>query len=82
MALEVKPNFVLADEEEIRRLAEENGLKIRGCLGILIDGVRSGFISISEAKKGVEELRASGYRMSREILKTFHALLKSLEERR
>jgi len=82
LALEVKPNFVLADEEEIRRLAEENGLKIRGCLGILIDGVRNGFISVSEAKNGVEELRASGYRMSREILKAFYALLKGLEERR
>jgi len=82
LALEVKPDFVLADEEEIRRLAEENGHKIRGCLGILIDGVRNGFISASEAKSGVKELRTSGYRVSREILKAFYALLKGLEERR
>lgn len=80
LAQEVKPDFVLADEEEIRRLVEENNIRIRGCLGILIDGVRRKLISISEAKRGVQELRNSGYRISIEILKTFDALLKGLEE--
>jgi len=82
LALEEKPDFVLADEEEIRRLVEENGLRIRGCLGILIDGMRNGVISVSEAERLVEELGTSGYRVSREILKTFDALLKGLGKRR
>lgn len=82
LALEQKPDFVLADEQEIRRLAEENGLRVRGCLGILIEGVRNGFVSVSEAEGLVEELGTSGYRVSREILKTFHALLKGLVKRR
>jgi len=82
LALEVRPDFVLADEEEIRRLAEEEGgFKIRGCLGILIDGARKGLLSVSEARSGAKRLRASGYRISREILKNFYALLKRLEER-
>ena len=81
LALELKPEFVLADEEEIRRLADEAGIKIRGCLGILIDAVRNGFISVSEAKAAVEELRGSGYRMSGEILKNFFAIIEGLEER-
>ena len=81
LALEVRPDFVLADEEEIRRLAEEGHFKIRGCLGILIDGARKGLLSVSEARRGAEKLRASGYRISREILKSFYALLKRLEER-
>ena len=80
LAREINPDFVLADEEEIRRLVEEDGLKIRGCLGILIDGVRKKLIPISEAKKGVEELRTSGYRISNAILKAFHEILEGLEE--
>ena len=81
LAQEVRPDFVLADEEEIRRLAEESGFKIRGCLGILIDAARKGLLLASEARRGAEKLRDSGYRVSREILKTFYSVLKGLEER-
>jgi len=81
LARETNPDFVLADEEEVRSLAEEDDFKIRGCLGILVDGVRKKLISISDAKKEVKGLRASGYRMSDEILKAFYDILKSLEKR-
>jgi len=43
--------------------------------------VRNGFISVSEAKAAVEELRVSGYRMSGEILKNFFAIIEGLEGR-
>jgi len=81
LALEIKPSLVLANEEEVRSLAEEAGLKIRGCLGILIEGARKKLISVPEARRGVEEIRASGYRVSDEILKAFYSILEGLEER-
>lgn len=80
LAIEVKPDFVLADEDEVRSLAQGCGLKIRGCLGILIEAARKKLISVPEAREKGEELRASGYRMSSEILKLFYEILKSLEE--
>lgn len=80
LALEIKPSLLLANEE-VRSLAEEAGLKIRGCLGILIEGARKRLTSVPEARRGVEELRASGYRVSDEILKAFYSILEGLEER-
>ena len=81
LAQEAKPDFVLANEEEVRSLAQGFGLRIRGCLGVLVEAARRKLISVLEARDKGEELRASGYRMSNEILKSFYVALKSLEER-
>ncbi|MEM3549504.1 MAG: DUF3368 domain-containing protein [Candidatus Bathyarchaeia archaeon] len=42
LAREVHASILLADEEEIRELAVESGLMVRGCLGLLVEAVRKG----------------------------------------
>ena len=79
LANELKSSLVLADEEEVRRLVEECGLEVRGCLGVLVEAARARLITASEAIKAAEELRGSGYRISNKTLKSFREALKLTE---
>jgi len=81
LAKELKSSLVLADEEEVRRLVEECGLEVRGCLGVLVEAARARLITASEAMKAAEELRGSGYRISNKTLKSFREALKLTEGR-
>ena len=44
MALQEKADWLLIDERIGRRFAQRAGLKIKGTLGILMEGVRRNFI--------------------------------------
>jgi len=79
LAKELKSSLVLADEEEVRRLVEDCGLEVRGCLGVLIEAAKARLIKASEAIKAAEELRSSGYRISDKTLKSFREALKLIE---
>jgi len=79
LAREVKAGILLADEEEVRGLAAEFGLEVRGCLGLLAEASRRGMISVKEAKQDAERLIKEGYRISEEVLKEFYTVL-GLEE--
>jgi len=60
-------------------LAAESGLEVRGCLGLLVEAVRQRLISIDEAKQDAERLMEEGYRVSEEVLKKFHDVLRTEE---
>ena len=46
----------LLDEDAARVFARSLGVKVRGSLGLLIEGLNEGLISYSEAVKGLDEL--------------------------
>jgi len=52
LANEVEADIILVDELEVRKLARERGFRVRGCLGLLLEGVRQG----RSGKKRREEL--------------------------
>jgi predicted nucleic acid-binding protein len=81
LARELRASVLLADEEEVRRLASEFGLEVRGCLGLLVEAVRKGLISITEAKHDAERLVEEGYRVDERVLKEFYIMLESEESR-
>jgi len=76
LAREVKATTLLANEEEVRGLADQFGIEVRGCLGLLIEAVKRKLITIKEAKGDAERLIEEGYRVSEEVLKEFYALLR------
>jgi predicted nucleic acid-binding protein len=75
LAQEVKATTLLANEEEVRELASRLGVEVKGCLGLLIEGVKRKLITVREAEESAQRLIEDGYRVSREVLKEFHALL-------
>ena len=80
LAREVKATTLLADEEEVRELARQFGIEVKGCLGLLIEGVRRKLLTVKDAERDAKRLVEHGYRASGEVLSEFHELL-SLEER-
>jgi predicted nucleic acid-binding protein len=82
LAREAKASVLLADEEEVRELAIEFGLEVRGCLGLLVEAARRELMSVKEAKKDAERLIEEGYRISEEVLKEFYIMLGSEEGKR
>jgi len=81
LAREAKASILLADEEEVREVATEFGLEVRGCLGLLVEAVRRGLISVKEAKQDAKILIEEGYRISEEVLKEFYIMLRSEESK-
>lgn len=79
LAREVKAATLLANEEEVRELAGEFGIKTTGCLGLLIEAVKRKLITVKQAKEDAERLVKEGYRISEDVLKEFRVLLR-LEE--
>ena len=62
LALELKADLLLIDEQTGRGVAEEYGLKITGVLGILVKAKREGLIP--EVKTCMEKLRdVAGFRI-------------------
>lgn len=55
LAIELKANLILMDEQTGRRVAEEFGLKITGVLGVLVQAKQNGLIS--DVKFFMEKLR-------------------------
>jgi len=76
LAREVKATTLLANEEEVRGLADQFGIEVRGCLGLLLEAVKRKLITIKEAMGDAERLMEEGYRVSEEVLKEFYALLR------
>lgn len=78
LARESKADVLIADEEEVRELAAEFGLEVRGCLGLLAEAAKGRLITVAEAKKDARRLVEEGYRVSEEVLREFHKLLEEL----
>jgi hypothetical protein len=75
LALECEAELALADEAEVREALEEYGLRVRGCIGILIEAVRKKVISAEEAKKAMAKLVETGYRVSDDVFNEAYRLL-------
>ena len=78
LARESKATVLLADEEEVRELAAEFGLEVRGCLGLLVEAARARLIKVGEAKVDAQRLVEEGYRVSEEVLREFFKTLDEL----
>ncbi len=62
LALELKADFILIDEQTGRNVAEEYGLKITGILGVLVQAKQK--MLISEVRFYMEQLREeAGFRI-------------------
>jgi len=78
LAVERGARELLADDAKIRELAEEWGIKVQGCMGVLIEAARRGLLSVHEAREALDELVRRGYRASREVLRRAHEILSRL----
>ena len=78
LARESKADVLLADEEEVRELAAEFGLEVRGCLGLLAEAAGGRLIAVGEAERDARRLVEEGYRVSEEVLRAFYKLLEEL----
>jgi len=68
LSKELNAEIVLANEEEVRVAAQEAGFQVKGCLGILVDSVKNKIISPRQAIQDIDNLLASGYRISEDII--------------
>lgn len=75
LASECGAELALADEAEVRELLEEHGVRVRGCIGILVEAARKEVISTKKAKKAIGRLVETGYRISDNVLKEAYRLL-------
>ena len=69
LAKERNAELVLADEEEVRSAAEDARLKVTGCLGIIIEAVKTKLMAPQQASQDIDSLTASGYRIADDIVK-------------
>jgi len=66
LALETKPDFLLIDDLKARKLAGLNGIKIKGTMGVLLEGKKRGLIE--EIKPLISLLISSNIRISETII--------------
>jgi hypothetical protein len=76
LSIEVNAEVVLADEEEVREATQEAGIKVKGCLGLLLDSVKNKMVTPSQAIKDIDNLISSGYRIRNDIVKELKATLR------
>lgn len=76
LSKELNAEIVLANEEEVRDAAQEAGFQVKGCLGILVESVKNKIIPPRQAIKDIDNLAASGYRISDDIVKRLKETLK------
>ena len=84
LALQEKADWLLIDERVGRRFAQQVGLKVKGTLGVLLEGVRRGFID--DLQPLLDMLVARGTWIApatyAEVLKLSQELQRSGERRR
>jgi len=76
-AIRNRPDWLLADERLLRRVAVGEGLAVIGTLGLLFMAGRAGVLTKSELRSGVEDLVGEhGFRISVDL---YQRVLRELE---
>lgn len=65
LALSLRADLLLMDDSEGRRTAQEQGLKVRGTLGILVAASAQGWIDLPDA---ITALRETSFQISETLL--------------
>ncbi|MCW7070572.1 MAG: DUF3368 domain-containing protein [Methanophagales archaeon] len=52
---------VLTDDRDARRLAQRRGVPVSGTIGVLVEAVREGLLSIEEANTMLSDMIEKGY---------------------
>ncbi len=65
--------LVLIDEEDGREVARAMGLKVKGCLFVLMKAVEKCLLSEDNAIKALDEMMAGGFRISARVYARFLA---------
>jgi len=55
-AIQNQPDWLIADEKLLRRIAKEEGLQVIGTIGLLVAGYRKSFLSKAQVKAKIDEL--------------------------
>lgn len=69
---------LIIDEAKGRKIALENGVKVVGCLGVLIQNYKKSIISLDKTKYYFELFKHNGLRISANLEKVFFERLKHL----
>ena len=77
LAREIGAEWVIMDEKLGRRVAKQQGLKIKGTIGVLLTSYFAGFISKKEAEEAVDKLRESQVRVNDDLINWFKIQLTS-----
>jgi predicted nucleic acid-binding protein len=64
LAQELKPDWVVIDERQARRVARLMGFPIKGTLGILLTAGLAGLLSHEEALQAMHDMIRQGIRIS------------------
>jgi len=72
LALELDSRLII-DEKKGRKMAERQGLKIIGLLGIVYLNIKKGFISKEEAEDFLKEAMHHSYRISQKLIEGMFA---------
>ena len=75
LATELRAELALADEADVRDVLEAGKIKVRGCVGILLEAFKRNLLSKVSTKSDLEKLVESGYRVSDEVLSQAEKLL-------
>jgi len=82
LALEIRAKLVLVDELRIRKVLGNRGVKVRGCMGILVEAAERCLISPNEAECAIEKLVRTGYRVCSKLIRKVRSLLRELARRK
>lgn len=74
LAIETEANILVLDEKEAREIAEEEGLTVIGTAALLKRAKEKGLIE--DLKKSLDQLRASGFRLSDDV---YEACLRNID---
>lgn len=56
LAIKLSAGMILADDRLLRRVAEAEGIRVLGTLGVILRSVESGFLASSHARAAVDTL--------------------------
>ena len=66
---ELEANLVLVDDEKARKGISAAGFTVSGAVGVLVAGLRHGYVSGPEIQSALQTWEKLGFRLSRELVR-------------